>query len=427
MQYWNTITNKVLLVALIGSFTTYNSFAQENSPYSRYGLGNIKSTENVANRGMGGISIADTNAQVSNPTNPATFAFLKLTSYQLAVEGTGVTIRNSSESNQTGSLVLSYINIGLPVTKHIGVSFGLMPQTRSRFEMQEIATISGISQVTYNYYGGGGTQKVYLGAAYKFSDYSFGLSTGYLFGNVVNSTDANFTDSLKIISSSVNSRVNVGGVFLQLGALMNKPLKEKYHIALGASYTLSQRAGAKKDTYWKSYRGSVASPTYEYSVDSIIEYKGKIIIPGKLSVGAMFSNSNYWKAGIDFVTSNWSNYRSFGEQDSTTTSWMLKVGGAITPDADAVGKTWKRITYRAGLYTGKDIFRFNSTNLPVMGGTIGFGYPIRRTMLSIGQINASLDIGKRGTTKNGLLSEGYTRFSLGFTFNDKWFIPRKYD
>ena len=199
MQYWNTITNKVLLVALIGSFTTYNSFAQENSPYSRYGLGNIKSTENVANRGMGGISIADTNAQVSNPTNPATFAFLKLTSYQLAVEGTGVTIRNSSESNQTGSLVLSYINIGLPVTKHIGVSFGLMPQTRSRFEMQEIATISGISQVTYNYYGGGGTQKVYLGAAYKFSDYSFGLSTGYLFGNVVNSTDANFTDSLKII------------------------------------------------------------------------------------------------------------------------------------------------------------------------------------------------------------------------------------
>ncbi len=427
MQYWNTITNKVLLVALISSFTTYKTFAQENSPYSRYGLGNIKLTENVVNRGMGGVSIADTNGLVANPTNPASFAHLKLTSFQVAVEGTAVNIRNSSESNRTGSLVLSYINIGLPISKHIGVSFGLMPQTRSKFEMQQIETISGISQVTYNYYGGGGTQKIYLGGAYKFKDYSIGLSTGYLFGNVVNSSDANFTDSLKIVSSSVNSRVNVGGVFLQLGGMMNKPLKEKYHITLGASYTLSQNLHAKKDTYWKSYRGTIQTPTYEYNVDSVIENKGKVFIPGKLAVGAMFSNGNYWKAGIDFVTSNWSNYRSYGQQDSTTNSWMLKIGGAITPDADAVGKTWKRITYRAGVYTGKDIFRFNNTNLPVAGVTVGIGYPIRRTILSTGQINAAFDIGKRGTTKNGLLSEGYTRFSIGFTFNDKWFIPRKYD
>ncbi len=427
MQYWNITTTKVLLAILFFSFTFYTSTAQENSPYSRYGIGNTKLTENVANRGMGGVSIADTSAMIANPTNPASFASLKLTSFQVGVEGTSTNVRNDLVANRTGSLVLSYVNIGMPITKHIGVSFGLIPQTRSKFAMQQIDTIPGISKVVYNYYGGGGTQKLYVGAAYKYKEYSIGFMTGYMFGNVLNSSDANLTDSLKIISSSMNSRTNVGGVFLQVGALMSKPIKEKYHITLGATYLLSQNLNAKKDTYWKSYRGDVSSPVYEYGVDSMIEKEGKVFIPGKLSVGAMFSNSELWKVGIDFVTSNWSNYRSYGQADSTTNSWMVKIGGAITPDADAVGKTWKRVTYRAGVYTGQDIFRFNNTNLPVAGATVGIGYPIRRTVLSIGQINASLDLGKRGTTKNGLLSEGYTRFSIGFTFNDKWFIPRKYE
>ena len=266
-----------------------------------------------------------------------------------------------------------------------------------------------------------------MGFAYKYKDYSVGLSTGYLFGNLVNSSEAEFTDSLKIISSSVTSRVVVGGVFLQVGGQMNKELNDKFRLIFGASYTLSQHATGRTDTYWKSYRGSSSSPSYEYGVDSVIESKGKIIIPAKLALGVMLANKEHWKAGIDFIHSNWSNYKFYDQVDSTTSSWMLKLGGSFTPDPTSVTQTWKRVTYRAGLYKGQDIFRFNATNLPVQGFTVGLGYPIRRTNFSIGQLNASLDIGQRGTTKSGLLAENYTRFSVGVTFNDKWFIPRKYD
>jgi len=198
-------------------------------------------------------------------------------------------------------------------------------------------------------------------------------------------------------------------------------------LSLGASYQLSQNLNARKDAYWKSYIGNVTEPDYQYNVDSIIQQKGKIFIPGKLSLGAMFSKEDKWKVGADFITSNWDAYRAYEQADSTGNSWTFKIGGAITPDASAIGQTWKRITYRLGAYTGKDIFKFQSTSLSVNGVTAGIGYPIRRTNLSIGQINASIDVGKRGTTNNGLLSEGYTRFSIGFTFNDKWFIPRKYE
>ena len=430
MQYWNTITNRVLLLAFIGSLSSFYTFAQENSPYSRYGLGNTKLIENAANRGMGGVSIADDNGFTTNPTNPATFASLKLTSFQIAVEGLSVNVRNSTLSNRTGSLGLAYVNLGFPLTKKLGVSFGLMPQTRSKYGMSQTDDIDldSVKKVNHNYYGGGGTQKLYIGAAYKYKQYSVGFSTGYMFGSIVNSSEAIFSpDSFQVISSSVTSRTTVGGIFLQLGALMNHTLKEKYHFSLGASYQLSQKLNAKKDSYWKSYIGSVTEPDYQYNVDSIIEKKGKVVIPGKLSLGAMFSKEDKWKLGADFITSNWSNYRTYEQADSTGNSWTLKIGGAITPDASAIGQTWKRITYRLGAYTGKDIFKFQGTSLPVNGVTAGLGYPIRRTNLSIGQINASIDVGKRGTTSNGLLSEGYTRFTIGFTFNDKWFIPRKYE
>ena len=37
-------------------FFCTTAIAQENSPYSRYGLGDVSPSQNINNRGMGGIS-----------------------------------------------------------------------------------------------------------------------------------------------------------------------------------------------------------------------------------------------------------------------------------------------------------------------------------------------------------------------------------
>ena len=155
MQYWNTTANKVFLTVLFELLFIGYTHAQENSPYSRYGLGNLKLTENVVNRGMGGVSIADDNNLTVNPTNPASFANLRMTAYQVGIEGSSINVRNSDASNRTGSMSLSYVNLGFPLSKHVGVSFGLMPQTRSKFQMEQSDSLDGISKVTNHYYGGG--------------------------------------------------------------------------------------------------------------------------------------------------------------------------------------------------------------------------------------------------------------------------------
>lgn len=426
MQYWINITKKILAVSAF-VFINQNLQAQENSPYSRYALGNIKQTENVANRGMGGVSIADDNGLIANPTNPATYTGLKLTSYQFSVEGASLNIKSQNGANKVGATTLNYVNIGLAASKKIGISFGLMPQTRSRYQMQDVIKLANVSDITRTYYGGGGLQKIYIGAAYKLKDISIGFNTGYNFGNITNSTESEFTDSLKILSSFNSTRFTMGGLYWQLGALMNKKINENLQLNIGLTYTGKQTIKTKKEQEWGSLVGTLSTYDYIYKIDSISNQKGKIVIPALLGTGLLLKNGDYWQLGVDFTKSNWENYKFDNQKDSTSDSWFFKVGGAITPDVNSVTSSLKRITYRLGAYHGKDIFKFNGTGISKTALTVGVGYPIRRTNLSIGQINAAIEVGSRGTNNNGLVKENFTRFCLGLTLNDKWFIKRKYD
>lgn len=424
MQYWINKNNFLTLLLLI--FCLQNSFAQENSPYSRYGLGNVRDQENIANRGMGGVSIADDNAQIANPTNPATYTGLKLASYQVGLVSHLATLKSENASNKVGYSTLAYVNIGFPISKNMGFSFGLLPVTSARYNMQTVdSNKEAQSLATHSYYGGGGIQKVYIGTAYKIGDVSIGVNGGYQFGNITNSSESSFTDSLYILSNNIYGRTVLGGFFWQVGGLYTKALKHEYIIKIGATYHGATYMNAKKESHWESFLEDNTSPVY--AVDSIVNKKGKVLMPQKIALGVMLAHGDHWQIGADYNFANWKSYTSYGFADSMDNSSTFKIGGSFVPDVNSVNSYWKRMTFRAGFYTGKDIFNFRNTHLSKTAGTLGIGYPIRRTNNTIGQINLAVEIGSRGTTNNQLIKENFTHLSLGFTFNDKWFLKRRYD
>src|SRR6476661_368788 len=59
---------------LLFIFVTAHVFAQENSPYARYGLGTTLPSSNVVNRGMGGVSAAYADPFSINYSNPASYS-----------------------------------------------------------------------------------------------------------------------------------------------------------------------------------------------------------------------------------------------------------------------------------------------------------------------------------------------------------------
>src|SRR5436190_21200690 len=62
-----------VLVIVLVLINSTRSVSQDNSPYSRYGLGDIVPSTNINSRGMGGISSAYSDFLSINFNNPASY------------------------------------------------------------------------------------------------------------------------------------------------------------------------------------------------------------------------------------------------------------------------------------------------------------------------------------------------------------------
>jgi hypothetical protein len=82
MQLAKSTTNKrikTLHCFLLTTLVLFSSvftpvFSQDNSPYSRYGIGDLTPTSNVIGRSMGGISAGYTDVIAINFNNPASYS-----------------------------------------------------------------------------------------------------------------------------------------------------------------------------------------------------------------------------------------------------------------------------------------------------------------------------------------------------------------
>src|SRR6187402_2613057 len=88
---------KIIISACL--FMTLVSFSQEgtSSPYSFYGIGDVKFSGTLENRSMGGISIAQDSTHI-NLQNPASFANLKWTAFTIGGASNYTKQKSGSES-----------------------------------------------------------------------------------------------------------------------------------------------------------------------------------------------------------------------------------------------------------------------------------------------------------------------------------------
>src|SRR5690606_5655616 len=100
------------------------------------------------------------------------------------------------------------------------------------------------------------------------------------------------------------------------------------------------------------------------------------------------------------------------------------VGGYYIPNYTSFASYFSRITYRAGLKYEKLGLIVNNESIKDVGMSLGAGFPITG---SFSNVNFGIEFGKRGTKSAGLIQENYLNFSLGFSFNDRWFVKTKYN
>jgi hypothetical protein len=132
---------------------------------------------------------------------------------------------------------------------------------------------------------------------------------------------------------------------------------------------------------------------------------------------------------MDFVQSQWNNYRYYDEVDLVHNKWELRFGGQLWPAVTSTKNNyWSFVSYRAGFFIGPDYLRIQN-KLQQYGISLGVGLPIAYTRQNPNQttvINVTAEYIKRGNNTN-LLKENLFRLSFGFSLSDLWFIKRKYD
>lgn len=435
--------------------------SQDNSPYTRYGLGDLVPSTNINSRGMGGISAAYNDILSINFNNPASYGSFqayreqttKKMAYGRALLDVGINLENRtlSEPNRIGkftasNLLFSHVQVGVPLRPNWGLSFGLRPVARvsykiiSRERLRDPNTNLPIdSAITLNE-GDGGAYLASVGTGWRVNlgsneSIAFGINAGYLFGKKDYSTRRTIlNDSLTYNSGNFQTKTSYGNVFANAGVQYQTKLAKDLFLSIGVYGNWKQTLNASQDIIRETfyYDESIGNTRLD-SVSDKRDIKGKIVYPSSYTAGFVIeklvsAQRPGWVLGVDFAQGRWSEYRFYGQPDPTVgNKWELRVGGQLRPVPKS--NYFSNVAYRGGFFIGRDYIQVQK-DLPLLGVSLGMGLPLRNyNRLSPGQatlINLAFEFIKRGNNDN-LLKENLFRMSVGFSLSDFWFVRKKYE
>jgi hypothetical protein len=435
---------KTVILSTLFMLIYLSALTQENTLWSRYGVGDPVPSVNIVNRGMGYVAAAYSDQQTVNFSNPASYSYF---GKQRAILDLGIDFQsrntrdNTNEQSRFNNIIIPYLAAGFQLKgekrkRNWGIAFGLRPVTRVSYNIETRGRFGGDSIINI-YEGNGGTYQAFAGTAIGIKNFSIGMNWGYRFGS------KDYASRVILINDTINNRYtsgqkevknNFGGVFGELGIQYQINISEKTKLNLGAFGSLSSKMNVisreKISTFLGSGTGS--SDLLLDSVSSKDNISGQMIYPGYTGFGFTYERiaKSHLMIGADYTSQNWEAYRFFDQPDILANSWQIKTGVQWIPNAKSnSGKLTGMIIYRAGFIFSQEPFIQNG-NVKSYGFTVGTGIPIKKYSYAEYNrnniINLAFEFGRRGSSSN-IIQENYLRLALSASLSDIWFIKSKYD
>ena len=402
------------------------AFAQEgnSSPYSFYGLGIMNFKGSIENQAMGGLSILGDSTHI-NFRNAAGYGALRLTNFTVATSHNEIDLTSNGESGHNTATTIDYLALAFPVSKKMGVGFGLIPETSVDYQILD----QGETSLT-QYSGRGGVNRAFLAAGLElFKGFRIGAEGSYNFGNIRNEiiqADADQQYSVREIDRS-----DVRGLTYNVGAQFETTFSKKYKIYSSASFQPEMNLTLENDRSLQSVVYSGA----DRAVVSIVNSQDfkladtESVVPNMYSFGLGAGESNKWFAGgqVEFSETSKLTNRSFLTPDATyDDSFKYRLGGYFVPDYNSITSYWGRVTYRLGARYEETGLMIQNESINEFGISFGLGLPLGR---GFSNANLTFEYGQRGTTNAGLVKEDIFKVGLSLSLNPlrPWFVPNKYN
>ena len=440
---------KSIILSLIFTFAFIGLMAQpkDNSPYSRFGLGDPVDTKFVHLRSTG-LAGAMYNPYQINIVNPASNGYLQATVFDLGLYAKYSNLSTNDGSSNVFSGNLEYLSLGFPlinpindllekkVRKYdIGLSFTLMPNSNVGFDITSEKDYPDIGTVIRNYKGTGGTYKFLTGIGGRYENFSFGINLGYFFGKINYDKSLKFNNIFSSYANEYHDDFAVNGFLYDIGAIYNlvlnksemttsnnvKPKKIIFGFH-GGSKTSFKVNGTK---YNRSFINN--SPLSTETVDTVFyndTISGKGTLPTNFGGSIIYNNQNKLIVGIDYSATLWNQYFNDVKNDDLHDSYDVSLGMQYTPDENSYTNYFHRVHYRTSLYYKTDPRSEKDNQFNELGVHLGVGLPFVYKR-KISRMNVDLNFGKKRGDLS--ISENFVKLSFSVTFNDtEWFVKRKY-
>ncbi len=403
---------------------TLVTFSQQgtSSPYSFYGIGDVRSKGTIETRSMGGLSFVPDSIHI-NIQNPALLSSIKLTAFSVGGTFSPVKLKTTTQSEKAQRTTFDYLSIALP-SKKFTIGFGLMPFSSVGYS---IRNSNAILNQDNRFEGSGGINRVYGTLSAKInSNFSAGIDLQYNFGTIETKKITTQFD-IQYGTREINTS-NVGGFGFNIGLSYKKKINNKLDLFSGLTFAPQSNLTLRNERTITAVQAITNAEIEVGDPFNVPVANTNLKLPSKFSFGSGIGNLKKWFVGAELIFQNNSNFGNrFNDITSVTyqNATKISLGGFFVPKYNSFAGYWKRITYRGGLRYENTGLSINNQSIKDAAMSLGFGFPIGSNTFS--NINIGLEYGKRGTTIAGLVEENYTNISIGLSFNDRWFIKRKYD
>lgn len=407
------------LIIILLATTSLQAQNISNSPYSRFGLGELQSNFTPTYSAMGSVGVGVYNPLSVNFNNPASYTSAFRQRFTMQAGGTHTTnmMQTADATQVTNFTNISHFLIGFPVTKWWGGSIGLLPYSDVAYSFNDKTSAGEL----LSFEGQGGLSRFYIGNGFKpHKNISVGVNVNYLFGNLSTARKVIFSDE-NILNARQTDESLITGLYYDFGIMLHGELSG-WNTSFGATYNNGSDVDAERSVLTETFRLNNLVESVEDTVKYVIE-NGLITLPTAIGIGFSASNDQ-WLIAADYNMENWSEFQSFEESDNLGNSTKMAVGLEFTPDRKAINNYTKMIRYRLGAYTSDTYLQLKNQQLKEKAVSFGFGLPLKRSGTLL---NLSAEFGQRGTTDEGLIKDNFARFKIGLVLSDIWFIKRKYD
>ena len=399
-----------------------------NSPYTRYGLGNL--VENGMDpriTAMGGLYYGLRDNNLINTANPASYTAFDSISFIFdgGIFGVLTNLQSGQLTDQGSYISLSHLMFGFPVTRWWRTSLGVLPFSYVGYDIYSEEELEGITKVKNVYQGSGGFNQLYWGNAFVIGKkLSLGFNIKYMFGSIHRNRGISFPDSTEIKNTYITGTIRPSDIYGEIGFQYKASLPKDLFMVVGGVFGPQVSINSKASFLATTYNGDINSVQYSYdTIDFRPNEKGSFTLPVRIGTGITIGKEGKWVAGTDFLWQNWEKYRYYGQSDSLLNRWNIALGGEYVPDYRNSSSYVKKMAYRAGLHFGKTPLNLQGKHLQEFGISFGVGLPVKKSKSTL---NFSATFGKRGTKLYGLIRENFFRFTIGVNVFENWFIKSKY-